>query len=99
MKPSKELVDAWHKTACSQADKQNMSVYYDEVVQIVAELAAQWGAAQSQDGKRWRMLAEMESKMVAPETLRYYIINPDKLDYVEQLTTQAKAAMAKEQQL
>lgn len=37
------------------------------------------------DAKRWKMLAEMEAGMVAPNTLQYYIAHPDKLDYAAHL--------------
>ena len=45
--------------------------------------------ALTKDAARWKMLAEMEASMVAGETMRFYIANPDKLDYVIELKNNA----------
>jgi hypothetical protein len=53
-------------------------------IDTIAALITALEAAE-RDAARWKMLAHMEVNMVAPETLRHYIANPDKLDYAAHL--------------
>lgn len=52
---------------------------------------------EARDAARWRQLAEMEAKMVAPRTLAHYIARPDRLDKVIEICSAADRAKQGEQ--